>query len=91
MHDIDRRKIVEPETKYNYSEIASLIKSAMRKAFGENATIVTNEGYSGRIYLKVVSERLNGMRENEKHQYLEDAMQDELDPKVREAISLAMY
>ena len=80
----------EVSKKYDYAESASQVKSALRKAFGENATLVTNEGYNGRIHLKVVSERFNGMNGSERQQYVWDAIQDELDTKMREAISLVL-
>ena len=74
---------------YNFAEIAPKVKSAVRKAFPED-TVIVQEGYLGRIHLKVVSERFNGMSERGKQEYIWDLLRAELDPEAQQAISLAV-
>jgi RNA binding exosome subunit len=63
---------------FNYQQEAARVIEALRRAFPENATIATSEGYLGRVHVKVVSERLNGMSEQEKQDYLWDVLRAEM-------------
>ncbi len=74
---------------YDYAVLAPRVKAALRQAFPDNATIVTSEGYAGRVHAKVVSERFNGISEREKQTIIWDALRDELKEDVQ-AVSLAL-
>ena len=77
------------QTEYNYAEIAPKVKDALRRAFPDNSTIVTSEGYGGRVHAKVVSERFNGINEREKQDILWNALRGELKEEAL-AVSLAL-
>lgn len=74
---------------FTYTDHAETVKNALRKAFGDNTTIVTNEGYLGRVHVKIVSEQLNGKTERQKQEYLWDILRTELKDEA-EAVSLVV-
>lgn len=63
---------------YNYEQVAANVVQALRRAFPENATIVTSPGYLGRVQVKIVTDKLNGRSEREKQEYLWDVLRTEL-------------
>ena len=63
---------------YDYAALAPKVKAALRRAFPTNFVIEIEEGYQGRIRAKVISGQLNGMREQEKQNYLWDILRQEL-------------
>jgi stress-induced morphogen len=73
---------------YNYNEEAGRVLEALRKDFPTD-TIDTSEGYNGRVHLKVVSRRFNGMSEPEKQKYIWDLLRDRLGEGAQ-AVSLAL-
>jgi stress-induced morphogen len=77
------------ERVYNYEEIAPKVKASLRRAFPDNSTVVTSEGYGGRVHAKVVSERFSGISEREKQAIIWDALRDELQERAQ-AVSLAL-
>jgi len=77
-----------PEILFNYQTEARHVKEALRAAFPQD-TIATDEGYNGRVHVKVVSERLNGRSEREKQGMIWDILRDTLGPDAQ-AVSLAM-
>ena len=74
---------------YDYELIAPKVEQAFRDALGDNATIVTNPGYLGRIHAKVVSAKLDGKSEPEKQAYLWDILRVHLGDKAQ-AVSLVI-
>ncbi len=73
---------------YNYEEIAPRVKQALRHAFPQD-TMVTSEGYLGRVHVKVVSERFNGMSDREKQAYVYEVLNTHLQEEAQ-AVSLAV-
>ena len=74
--------------KYNYEEQAQRVVEVLRQEFPTD-TIDTNEGYNGRVHVKLVSRRFNGMNEQEKQQFICDLFRDKLDADAQ-VISLAL-
>lgn len=77
-----------PTATFDYTQEAAKVKKALRAEFPQD-TIATSEGYAGRVHVKVVSERFNGMSERDKQQYLWDLVQDHLGEDAQ-AVSLAL-
>jgi len=75
-------------TKFNYEVEAQRVVEVLRQEFPTD-TIDTNEGYNGRVHVKLVSRRFNGMNEQEKQQFIWDLFRDKLDTDA-EVISLAL-
>ncbi|MDQ2800449.1 MAG: hypothetical protein M3Y13_12515 [Armatimonadota bacterium] len=63
---------------YDFQQESPKVEQVLRRAFPSNAIIEMEEGYGGRVRAKVVSSRLNGMREQEKQNYLWDILHTEL-------------
>ena len=63
---------------YDFQQASSKVEQALRRAFPINSVVEVEEGYQGRVRAKVVSSRLNGMREQEKQNYLWDILRTEL-------------
>jgi len=63
---------------YDFQQESPKVEQALRRAFPTNSIVEVEEGYQGRVRAKVVSNRLNGMREQEKQNYLWDILQREL-------------
>lgn len=63
---------------YDFQQEAPKVEQALRRAFPTNSVIEVEEGYQGRIRAKVISGQLNGMREQEKQNYLWDILRQEL-------------
>lgn len=63
---------------YDFQQEAPKVEQALRRAFPTNSVVEVEEGYQGRVRAKVVSSLLNGMREQEKQNYLWDILSSEL-------------
>jgi len=76
------------EAVYDYQNEASRVTDALRENFPHD-TIAAEEGYAGRVHLKVVSERFNGKSERYKQQYIWDLLRNRLGEDAQ-AVSLAL-
>lgn len=77
-----------PELLFNYQTESERVKSALRLIFPHD-TISMDEGYNGRVHVKVVSERFNGRSEQEKQNLIWEMLSDSLGSDAQ-AVSLAM-
>lgn len=75
---------------YDYARVSGVAVKELRRVFGENTTIVSEEGYLGRIHLKIVSDKFNGKGEREKQNYVWDIIHAELDTEAQQAISFIL-
>jgi hypothetical protein len=76
---------------YNFQQEAPKVEQALRRAFPTNSIIEVEEGYQGRVRAKVISSRLNGMREQEKQNYLWDILQVELGAEAESIAFVLAY
>jgi len=63
---------------FAYQDVAARAVAALRNLFGPDAGIYPEEGYGGRVRVKVVSPRLNGKAESEKQDLIWQALRDSL-------------
>ena len=77
-----------PDIVFDYQTESQRVKEALRAVFPQD-TIATDEGYNGRVHVKVVSERFNHRSEREKQAMIFDILRDKLGADVQ-AVSLAM-
>ena len=75
-------------TLYDYAQEAGRVVDALRQEFPQD-TIDTNEGYNGRVHVKIVSRRFNGKGEREKQQMIWDIMRARLGADAQ-AVSLVL-
>lgn len=74
---------------FDYSIEAKRITDALRKHFPYD-TIATDEGYKGRVQVKVVSALFSGKTEAQKQEIIWGILKDELNPEDIQAVSLAI-
>lgn len=77
-----------PDVLFDYETESQRVKDIMRTEFPQD-TVATDEGYNGRVHLKVVSERFNGRSERAKQDMIWEILRDRLGPEAQ-AVSLAM-
>ena len=77
-----------PDILFDYQSESQRVKEVLRTVFPQD-TIATDEGYNGRVHLKVVSEQFNGRSERAKQDMLWDILRDHLGAEAQ-AVSLAM-
>ena len=58
--------------------LAPHAKAVLLKALGDETLVVTEEGYLGRVHLKIVSERFNGRGERDKQHLVWEILNAEL-------------
>ncbi len=63
---------------HEFQQDSPKVEQALRRAFPTNSVVEVEEGYQGRVRAKVVSSLLNGMREQEKQNYLWEILRSEL-------------
>ena len=77
-----------PDILFNYQLESQRVKEALRLVSPYD-TIATDEGYNGRVHVKVISEQFNGRSEREKQDLIWSALHDRLGAEA-EAASLAL-
>ncbi len=73
---------------FNYSEVKSQVLQALRKRLGEDVLMSAAEVEGGRIFIKVVSPKLDGLTERKKQDVVWEAMHT-LGPNAQ-AVTLAL-
>lgn len=73
---------------YNFADIEPKVKQTLYDAFGPHIAVGTEEVDNGRIFLKVVASKFNGMSEKKKQDAVWKALK-KLGPESQ-AISLAL-
>ncbi len=62
---------------FDYEQFAPRVEAALREVFPLD-TIATSEGYQGRVHVKIVSSRFNGMSEREKQNFVWEVLRERL-------------
>jgi stress-induced morphogen len=74
---------------FNYAQVSRRVEDVLRAAFGPNVTIRTDEGWQGRIHVKIVSSAFDGRTEDEKQAMIWDVLRQELGAESQ-AVSLVL-
>jgi len=61
----------------DYADLAQRVEKALRSEFPQD-TIDLEEGYQGRIHLRIVSKRFNGMKERSKQSLVREILEGAL-------------
>lgn len=77
-----------PEVMFNYAVEAQRVQHALREVFPTD-TIATDQGYNGRVHLKVVSAMFNGKSEEQKQDMIHQILRDKLGLDAQ-VVSLAL-
>ena len=67
-----------PTLSFNYAQISAKVREALQRAFGPNTAIRTDEGEAGRIYVRIVSDRFDGLSERVKQDMIWNTLRQEL-------------
>jgi stress-induced morphogen len=59
---------------FDYAQQEHRVKDALENAFGPNAAIRTEEGWRGRVHVKIVSSAFDGKSEEEKQRMVWDEL-----------------
>ncbi len=74
---------------FNYTEISQRVEDILRREFGPNVTIRTDEGWHGRVHVKIVSSAFDERTEAEKQEMIWEVLRRELGAESQ-AISLVL-
>lgn len=74
---------------FDYLEEAQRVEKALREAFGPNAAIRTEEGWHGRVHVKIVSSEFDGKSEAAKQDIVWAALKEKLQEDAQ-AVSLVL-
>lgn len=55
-----------PAISFNYAQMSDKVRETLQKTFGPNTTIRTDEGESGQVYVRIVSDHFDGLGERAK-------------------------
>ena len=78
-----------PTLLFNYSEMSAKVRETLHRAFGSNTTIRTEEGEGGQIYVRIVSDRFDGLGEREKQDKIWNVLRRDLKEDAQ-AVSLVL-
>ena len=67
-----------PTLAINYAQTSARVRETLQKAFGPNAAIRTDEGNDGHIYVRLVSDRFDGLSERAKQDIIWESLRQEL-------------
>ncbi len=76
-------------TAVKFAEISKRVDGLFRKEFGPNVSIHTDEGWRGRIHVKIVSSAFDGRTEHEKQEMVWEVLRRELAADAQ-AVSLVL-
>ena len=74
---------------FNYPQTSTRVRETLQKAFGPNAAVRTDEGDNGSIYVRLVSDRFDGLGERIKQDMIWEALQKELSEEAQ-AVALVL-
>ena len=77
-----------PAVQYDYDTLAEKARSALKEAFPESA-IETEEGYLGRVHVRIVSPAFNGRSEREKQHMVWEVLEAEMG-EAAQAVTLVL-
>ena len=78
-----------PTILFNYAQMSAKVRETLQRAFGPNAAIRTDEGESGQVYVRIVSDCFDGLGERAKQDMIWDALRRDL-PEDSQAVALAL-
>ncbi len=75
-------------TTFDYAKISQQTKDVLAEEI-PNAMVSTEEGFGGRVHVKIVSDRFDGMSEREKQEYVWQILRTRLEADAQ-AISFVL-
>ena len=63
-----------PTISFDYAQASARVRETLQTAFGPNAAIRTDRGDAGRVYVRIVSDRFDGLSERAKQDMIWTAL-----------------
>lgn len=70
--------MTKPLPPSNYPQVSATVRGKLQRAFGPNEAIRTDEGDGGQLYVRIVSDRFDGLSDGTKHDLIWEALRQEL-------------
>ena len=67
-----------PTIAINYAQVSARVRATLQRVFGPNAAIRTDEGESGHVYARIVSDHFDGLSDREKQDMIWDTLRQEM-------------
>lgn len=67
----------------DYSQIERKVRDTLRRHFGPNIAIQTDQGETGHVFVKVVSDRFDGISERQKQEEIWDVLRHDLQEEAQ--------
>ena len=67
-----------PNLTFDYARESARVRQVLKSAFGPNAAIRTDPGEGGQVYVRLVSDRFDGVKERAKQDMIWDVLKQEL-------------
>jgi acid stress-induced BolA-like protein IbaG/YrbA len=74
---------------FDYQQVVEDVRTTLQNAFGPNSAIRTEEGWHGRVHVKIVSNAFDGMSEEEKQEIIWTELRNRLGAEAQ-AVSLVL-
>ena len=74
---------------FDFSEVSQHVKAVLRHEFGPDVSIRTDEGWQGRVHVKIVSSAFGSRNEDEKQTMVWEVLRRELKAESQ-AVSLVL-
>ncbi len=74
---------------FNYAQMSVRVREILREAFGPNTAVRTEEGENGQVYVRLVSDRFDGMEEREKQTLIGNTLREQLGAEAQ-AVALVL-
>lgn len=74
---------------FDYAKISPEVRDVLKKEFGPNVAIRTEEGNAGHVYVRIVSDRFDGLSDHAKQDKIWDVLRDNLHENAK-AVSLVL-
>lgn len=63
---------------FDYAQASATVREMLQKEFGPNAAVRTDEGDSGTVYVRIVSDRFDGLSDRTKQDIIWKALRQNL-------------
>ncbi len=78
-----------PVTLFDYRQASASVREALQKSFGPNAAIRTDEGEDGKVFVRIVSDRFDGLSDRTKQDLIWDTLRQDL-KEESQAVALVL-
>ena len=74
---------------FDYSQNSAQVRETLQREFGPNAAVRTDEGDGGRVYVRIVSDRFDGLSDRTKQDLIWETLRRELREEAQ-AVALVL-